>query len=365
MTPAAPPTSASVLAAVAPPLRIGILGAARIAPAALIKPAARTGRADQSPPSPPATRPRPSAFAQKHKIPRVARLLRGRPGRPRHRRRLHPAPQRPARPLDHRGARGRQARAVREALHGQRRRGPGRGRGRRRPPRPGRHGGLPLPVPPADPAPGRDRPVRRARHHHRASTSTSRRPWPSRATSATSSTWPAGPPWTWAAIPISLLRLLAAGPPGHQRRGQALLPGRRPRHGCPLLAPRRRHRPHPLLHVLASLLRLHAEVTGTEGTLSVFNPFAPQFGHRVRVTTASGTRKERFSRRATYDYQLEAFVAAVERRAPRSPPPPSTPSGPWSSSTPSMSPPASRCANRPPPEVPDRGAPPPRRPRRA
>jgi predicted dehydrogenase len=61
----------------------------------------------------------------------------------------------------------------------------------------------------------------------------------------------------------------------------------------------------------AALLHLHAEVTGTEGTLSVFNPFAPQFGHRVRVTTASGTRKERFSRRATYDYQLEAFANAV------------------------------------------------------
>jgi predicted dehydrogenase len=36
----------------------------------------------------------------------------------------------------------------------------------------------------------------------------------------------------------------------------------------------------------------------------------------VRVTTASGTRKEKFSRRATYDYQLEAFVAAVEDGAP-------------------------------------------------
>ena len=66
----------------------------------------------------------------------------------------------------------------------------------------------------------------------------------------------------------------------------------------------------------SSLLRLHAQVVGSEGTLRVFNPFAPQFGHRVRITTASGTRKERFSRRATYDYQLEAFVAAVTEGAP-------------------------------------------------
>ena len=66
----------------------------------------------------------------------------------------------------------------------------------------------------------------------------------------------------------------------------------------------------------SSLLHLRATVTGSEGTLSVFNPFAPQFGHRVRVTTASGTRRERFSRRATYDYQLEAFANAVEEGAP-------------------------------------------------
>jgi predicted dehydrogenase len=30
------------------------------------------------------------------------------------------------------------------------------------------------------------------------------------------------------------------------------------------------------------------------------------------VTTTLGNRREHFSRRATYDYQLEAFAAAVE-----------------------------------------------------
>ena len=58
----------------------------------------------------------------------------------------------------------------------------------------------------------------------------------------------------------------------------------------------------------SSVLRLHAEVTGDDGTISVFNPFSPQYGHRMKVTTALGTRKERFSRKATYDFQLEAFV---------------------------------------------------------
>jgi predicted dehydrogenase len=61
---------------------------------------------------------------------------------------------------------------------------------------------------------------------------------------------------------------------------------------------------------------MHAQVTGSDGTLSVFNPFAPHYGHRVKIETASGTRREKFSRRATYDYQLEAFAAATEDGAP-------------------------------------------------
>jgi hypothetical protein len=36
----------------------------------------------------------------------------------------------------------------------------------------------------------------------------------------------------------------------------------------------------------------------------------------VRIENAAGTRREKFSRRATYDYQLEAFAAAVEDGAP-------------------------------------------------
>ncbi len=112
--------------------------------------------------------------------------------------------------------------------------------------------------------------------------------------------------------PVSLLRLLAAGPrvisaeaklssPGVDRAmdAQFSLPDGGSAHiGCSMFS--------------SSLLRLHAEITGDKGTLSVFNPFSPQYGHRLKVTTASGTRKERFSRRATYDYQLEAFAGAVE-----------------------------------------------------
>jgi predicted dehydrogenase len=116
--------------------------------------------------------------------------------------------------------------------------------------------------------------------------------------------------------PISFLRLLAAGPrvtsasaklssPGVDRAMDArfsLPEGGTARVRCSMFS--------------SSVIRMHAEVAGSEGTLKVFNPFAPQYGHRVRVETASGTRREKFSRRATYDYQLEAFAAAAEDGAP-------------------------------------------------
>jgi predicted dehydrogenase len=115
--------------------------------------------------------------------------------------------------------------------------------------------------------------------------------------------------------PVSLLRLLTPGPrvieavaklssPGVDRAMDAhfsLPDGGRAHIGCSMFS--------------SSVLRLHAEITGDNGKISIFNPFSPQFGHRMKVTTSLGTRKERFSRRPTYDFQLEAFVAAVEEGA--------------------------------------------------
>jgi predicted dehydrogenase len=112
--------------------------------------------------------------------------------------------------------------------------------------------------------------------------------------------------------PISLLRLLAPGPrvisaeaklssPGVDRAmdAQFSLPDGGSAHiGCSMFS--------------SSVLRLGAEITGDNGKISVLNPFAPQHFHRMKVTTSLGTRKERFSRKASYDFQLEAFVAAVE-----------------------------------------------------
>lgn len=64
----------------------------------------------------------------------------------------------------------------------------------------------------------------------------------------------------------------------------------------------------------SSLLRLHASVRGDSGEMRVFNPIAPHFYHRLTVRTASGSTAERVPGEATYTHQLRAFVDAVRRR---------------------------------------------------
>ena len=70
-----------------------------------------------------------------------------------------------------------------------------------------------------------------------------------------------------------------------------------------------------------NLLRMSYRVWGDKGRLSAFNPTAPQFLHRFSVTVDGRTRHEQFPRRHTYDYQLEAFCAAVRRGEPSLTPP--------------------------------------------
>jgi predicted dehydrogenase len=48
----------------------------------------------------------------------------------------------------------------------------------------------------------------------------------------------------------------------------------------------------------------------------VLNPVTPQFFHRLSVRSGDGNRVERFGRRASYAYQLDAFAAAVLRGEP-------------------------------------------------
>jgi predicted dehydrogenase len=64
------------------------------------------------------------------------------------------------------------------------------------------------------------------------------------------------------------------------------------------------------------LLQFSARVVGDRGQLRVLNPIMPSLFHRLSVRSADGRRVERFARRASYAYQLDAFAAAVLRGAP-------------------------------------------------
>jgi predicted dehydrogenase len=65
------------------------------------------------------------------------------------------------------------------------------------------------------------------------------------------------------------------------------------------------------------VISLGAEVKGDKGVMRVMNPYAPQYFHRLTVRTANGKQKEaRFPRVATYLYQLRAFAGAVLRSEP-------------------------------------------------
>jgi len=67
----------------------------------------------------------------------------------------------------------------------------------------------------------------------------------------------------------------------------------------------------------STLLKLRAAVRGDAGELRVFNPLAPHFYHRLSVRTASGSTSERVPGDATYTHQLRAFVDAVRTRRPQ------------------------------------------------
>jgi predicted dehydrogenase len=71
----------------------------------------------------------------------------------------------------------------------------------------------------------------------------------------------------------------------------------------------------------STLLKLAIRARGDRGELRVFNPTGPQFFHRFTVRTDGRKRRERFPRKATYTYQLEAFTSAVLHGTPVLTPP--------------------------------------------
>ena len=65
----------------------------------------------------------------------------------------------------------------------------------------------------------------------------------------------------------------------------------------------------------AVLLRISARVRGDRGEMAVFNPVVPQLLNWITVRTAAGKRRERIAGDPTYTYQLRAFVEAVRTGA--------------------------------------------------
>ncbi|MEE6177964.1 Gfo/Idh/MocA family protein [Mycobacterium sp. 050134] len=64
------------------------------------------------------------------------------------------------------------------------------------------------------------------------------------------------------------------------------------------------------------LLQISARVVGEHGELRVLNPVLPSLINRLSVHSPDGRRVEHFARRASYAYQLDAFAAAVLRGGP-------------------------------------------------
>jgi predicted dehydrogenase len=71
----------------------------------------------------------------------------------------------------------------------------------------------------------------------------------------------------------------------------------------------------------STLLKLAIRARGNRGELRVFNPTGPQFYHRFTVVTDGKKRHERFPRKPTYTYQLEAFTSAALHGTPVLTPP--------------------------------------------
>ncbi|RSM47478.1 oxidoreductase [Actinoplanes sp. ATCC 53533] len=61
----------------------------------------------------------------------------------------------------------------------------------------------------------------------------------------------------------------------------------------------------------STLLRARAKVVGDRGTMTVTNPIAPQYWSRFTVDIGGRRRREHFDSQTTYVHQLRAFAAAV------------------------------------------------------
>jgi predicted dehydrogenase len=66
----------------------------------------------------------------------------------------------------------------------------------------------------------------------------------------------------------------------------------------------------------ARVFRIEVVVTGEKATMRVLNPMAPQYFHRLTVKGPNMRRREKIGGPGTYTCQLEAFAAAVRGERP-------------------------------------------------
>ena len=62
--------------------------------------------------------------------------------------------------------------------------------------------------------------------------------------------------------------------------------------------------------------RVELRVEGENGEMVIHNPLAPQLGHRIDLDVDGEKTQESLDRRTTYSYQLDAFVDAIEKNRP-------------------------------------------------
>jgi predicted dehydrogenase len=72
----------------------------------------------------------------------------------------------------------------------------------------------------------------------------------------------------------------------------------------------------------SSLVRVTARASGERGRIILLNPLAPQLPHALIGRIDGRMYFERFTRRHTYDFQMDAFCAAILRGEPVLTPPP-------------------------------------------
>lgn len=58
-------------------------------------------------------------------------------------------------------------------------------------------------------------------------------------------------------------------------------------------------------------VKIYARVVGDAGELYILNPFIPHVFNGLRIETKTGTRRERLTREPTYNFQLRAFLGAT------------------------------------------------------